>query len=49
MTLVIVEQDINRALDASARFYCLQEGRVALTAPCHGFDRQAITSAYFGL
>jgi branched-chain amino acid transport system ATP-binding protein len=47
--LVIVEQDISRALDASARFYCLQEGRVALTAQCRGFDRQAITSAYFGL
>jgi branched-chain amino acid transport system ATP-binding protein len=48
-TLVIVEQDINRALDASARFYCFQEGRVALTASCRGFDRAAITSAYFGL
>jgi branched-chain amino acid transport system ATP-binding protein len=48
-TLIIVEQDINRALDASARFYCFQEGRVALTAACRGFDRQAITSAYFGL
>ncbi len=47
--LVIVEQDISRALDASARFYCLQEGRVALTASCRGFDRQAITGAYFGL
>jgi len=48
-TLLIVEQDINRALDASARFYCFQEGRVALTAACRGFDRDAITSAYFGL
>ncbi len=48
-TLVLVEQDISRALDASARFYCFQEGRVALAADCRGFDRQAITSAYFGL
>jgi branched-chain amino acid transport system ATP-binding protein len=48
-TLVIVEQDINRALDASARFYCLQEGRVALTAPCRGFARETITKAYFGI
>jgi branched-chain amino acid transport system ATP-binding protein len=47
--LLIVEQDINRALGAAARFYCLLAGRVALTAPCRGFDRQAITSAYFGL
>ncbi|MGA8226400.1 MAG: ABC transporter ATP-binding protein [Xanthobacteraceae bacterium] len=49
MTLIIVEQDINRALDASARFYCFLEGRVALTAQSHGFDRTAITSAYFGV
>jgi branched-chain amino acid transport system ATP-binding protein len=48
-TLVIVEQDINRALDASARFYCLQEGRVALTANCRGIDRASIADAYFGL
>jgi branched-chain amino acid transport system ATP-binding protein len=48
-SLVIVEQDINRALDASSRFYCFQEGRVALAAPCRDFDRAAITSAYFGL
>jgi branched-chain amino acid transport system ATP-binding protein len=48
-TLIIVEQDINRALDASVRFYCFLEGRVALTAPCHGYDRSAITSAYFGV
>jgi len=48
-TLVIVEQDITRALDASSRFYCFQEGRVALAATSRGFDRDAITSAYFGL
>jgi branched-chain amino acid transport system ATP-binding protein len=48
-TVVIVEQDINRALDASARFYCFQEGRLALTAPTRNFDRAAITAAYFGL
>jgi branched-chain amino acid transport system ATP-binding protein len=48
-TVVLVEQDINRALDASARFYCLQEGRLALSAPTKDFDRSAITAAYFGL
>jgi len=48
-TLVIVEQDINRALDASQRFYCFQEGRVALTTECRGFDREAIAAAYFGI
>ena len=48
-TVVLVEQDINRALDASARFYCFQEGRLALSAPTKDFDRTAITAAYFGL
>jgi len=48
-TVVLVEQDINRALDASTRFYCFQEGHLALTAPTRGFDRAAITAAYFGL
>jgi branched-chain amino acid transport system ATP-binding protein len=49
ITVVLVEQDINRALDASARFYCFQEGRLALSASTKNFDRAAITAAYFGL
>ena len=48
-TVIIVEQDIDRALSASQRFYCLQEGKLALTAPTANFDRSAITAAYFGL
>jgi branched-chain amino acid transport system ATP-binding protein len=48
-TIILVEQDINRALDASSRFYCFQEGRLTLTAPTKNFDRAAITAAYFGL
>lgn len=48
-TLVIVEQDINRALEAAERFYCLQEGRVSLTGSTREADHQSITSAYFGL
>jgi branched-chain amino acid transport system ATP-binding protein len=48
-TLVIVEQDITRALEASDRFYCFQEGRVALAGSARGVDRQAITAAYFGV
>jgi branched-chain amino acid transport system ATP-binding protein len=48
-TLIIVEQDINQALAASDRFYCLQEGRVSLTGRAAGFDRDAVTAAYFGV
>jgi branched-chain amino acid transport system ATP-binding protein len=48
-TVVPVEQDINRALDASTRRYCLQEGRLALTASTKDFDRAATTAAHSGL
>jgi len=48
-TVILVEQDINRALDASVRFYCFQEGHLALNAATKGFDRNAITTAYFGM
>jgi branched-chain amino acid transport system ATP-binding protein len=48
-TLVIVEQDINQALAASDRFYCFQEGRVSLSGAAKGFDRAAVTAAYFGV
>jgi branched-chain amino acid transport system ATP-binding protein len=48
-TVVLVEQDINRALDASMRFYCFQEGHLALAAPTKNFDRAALTAAYFGM
>ena len=46
--VILVEQDINRVLDASTRFYCFLEGRLALSEPSKGFDRAAITAAYFG-
>jgi branched-chain amino acid transport system ATP-binding protein len=48
-TLVIVEQDINRALAAADRFYCFQKGRVSLEGAARGVDRSKITAAYFGL
>jgi branched-chain amino acid transport system ATP-binding protein len=47
--VILVEQDISRALDASVRFYCFLEGRLALSELSKGFDRAAITAAYFGL
>jgi branched-chain amino acid transport system ATP-binding protein len=49
MTLIIVEQDIHRALAAADRFYCFQEGRVSLTGPAAGYEQTAITAAYFGV
>jgi branched-chain amino acid transport system ATP-binding protein len=46
-TLVIVEQDLSRALSASDEVVCLLEGRVALSAPTP-VDRDVVVAAYFG-
>lgn len=49
MSAMIVEQDINKALSVSSRFYCLQEGRVALTGESGSAVREEIGKAYFGV
>jgi branched-chain amino acid transport system ATP-binding protein len=46
--VLIVEQDINQALDAADRVYCLQEGRVTLEGRPAELTRTAIAAAYFG-
>lgn len=46
--VVIVEQDISRALAVADRVYCMMEGRVTLTAPAKDVTREAIHAAYFG-
>jgi branched-chain amino acid transport system ATP-binding protein len=46
--VVIVEQDIARALAVADRVYCLMEGRVTLHAPAKDVTRDAIHAAYFG-
>jgi branched-chain amino acid transport system ATP-binding protein len=47
-TLVIVEQDLRRAMDASDDLVCLREGRVALAAPVGDVSRDQVVAAYFG-
>lgn len=49
MSAMIVEQDISKALAVSARFYCMQEGRVALQGNSATTGRRDISRAYFGL
>jgi branched-chain amino acid transport system ATP-binding protein len=49
LSVVIVEQDIEQALAASARAYCLQEGRVALQGRASELTRAAVSAAYFGV
>jgi branched-chain amino acid transport system ATP-binding protein len=47
-TLVIVEQDLQRAMSASDDLVCLREGRVALAAAVAGVTRDQVIAAYFG-
>jgi branched-chain amino acid transport system ATP-binding protein len=48
-TVLIVEQDTNRALAAADRVYCLQEGRATLEGPPVELTRERIKLAYFGV
>ena len=48
-TLVLVEQDLTRALAVATRVICMLEGRVALQGRREELQRQAIMDAYFGL
>ena len=47
-SVVIVEQDVARALRHCDRFYCLQEGRVTLAGRPSEVDQDAVRAAYFG-
>ena len=47
-TLVIVEQDLQRAMDACDDLVCLLEGRVALAARVADVSRDQVIAAYFG-
>ena len=48
-TIILVEQDLNRALSVSDKVICMLEGRVALEGPSKGISRDEVTNAYFGL
>ncbi|MFN7002344.1 MAG: ABC transporter ATP-binding protein [Roseinatronobacter sp.] len=46
--MLVVEQDINRALSVADRVYCVMEGRVTLKGRASEVTREAIHAAYFG-
>ncbi|HST17955.1 MAG TPA: ABC transporter ATP-binding protein [Gaiellaceae bacterium] len=48
-TIVLVEQDIGRALAVSTRVVCMLEGRLVLEGPAREVTREQVTGAYFGL
>jgi branched-chain amino acid transport system ATP-binding protein len=48
-TVVLVEQDLTRALRVAGRVICLLEGRVVLEGAAKSLDRDQVVGAYFGL
>ncbi|MFT4185464.1 MAG: ABC transporter ATP-binding protein [Rhizobium sp.] len=48
MSLIVVEQDIARALSVCDRLVCLLKGQVTLEQPADAVDMERLTSAYFG-
>ncbi|HUE66899.1 MAG TPA: ABC transporter ATP-binding protein [Candidatus Acidoferrum sp.] len=48
-TVVLVEQDLTRALKVADRVVCMLEGRVVLEGDAKSLDRDTVVSAYFGL
>lgn len=49
MAIVLVEQNVRRALTESDRYYCLQKGRVVLEGVSAAADTHAVAHAYFGV
>jgi branched-chain amino acid transport system ATP-binding protein len=47
--IVLVEQDVGRALAVSDRFYCFREGAVSLTGHPADTDRETVMQHYFGV
>jgi len=48
-TVLLVEQDLTRALDVAHRVMCMLEGRIVLEGAAGELSREQITDAYFGL
>ena len=48
-TIVLVEQDLNRALSVATRVVCMLEGRLVLQGGAGELSREQVTNAYFGL
>ncbi|ANL51148.1 branched-chain amino acid ABC transporter ATP-binding protein (plasmid) [Rhizobium phaseoli] len=48
-TIVLVEQDLARAMSVASRVICMLEGRIVLDRPAAAVTREHVTQAYFGL
>jgi branched-chain amino acid transport system ATP-binding protein len=48
-TIVLVEQDLGRAMSVATRVICMLEGRIVLEGKSSELTREQVTDAYFGL
>ena len=48
-TMLLVEQDLGRALRVATRVVCMLEGRLVLEGAAGELSREQVTDAYFGL
>jgi len=48
-TVLLVEQDLTRALRVAGRVVCMLEGRVVLQGEAASLDRERVVDAYFGM
>lgn len=48
-TIILVEQDLARAMGVASRVICMLEGRIALEGDAGSLTRDQVTQAYFGL
>ncbi|HKT44669.1 MAG TPA: ABC transporter ATP-binding protein [Gaiellaceae bacterium] len=48
-TIVLVEQDLGRAMGVADRVLCMLEGRIVLEGTPSDLTREQVTEAYFGL
>ena len=49
VAMVLVEQDLKRAMAAASRTICMLEGAIAIEGPTSSLTREEVTEAYFGL
>lgn len=48
-TIILVEQDLSKAMQVASRAICLLEGKIVLDKKMSEVTREEITAAYFGL
>jgi branched-chain amino acid transport system permease protein len=48
VAMLLVEQDLKRAMSTASRTICMLEGAIAIEGPTHTLTREQVTEAYFG-